>query len=133
MNNFLKIACKAAYAHEKFAHAKVCAVLVRKRKIVAFGFNHAQTHPLAVLFGKNKDAIYLHAEVDCIRQAIRYVGTDLSDCSMYVARVRENGDIACAAPCSGCKRALEHFSVGSVEYTNYGDGNIFENEGVEND
>lgn len=125
-NHFLKIAAKASYAHDSFAHAKVCAIIVRKRKIVSIGFNQKQTHPLQALFGRNDFSIHLHAEIDALRHAVRILGEDLQDCILYVARTKENGDIGLACPCEGCMKAIDHFNVKDVVYTKNGTGNIFE-------
>lgn len=96
---------------------KMACVLTDGRNTVV-GFNQRKSHPLQKRFNPhNPKAIYLHAEVDAIRQAVRLVGADLSGFKMYVARVHRDGAEACAKPCRGCQSAILAFGIRHVEWT----------------
>lgn len=114
-----------AKSHPKFARARICAALVHKNQIISYGFNQQKTHPLQKKFSKNKDSVFLHAEVDCIINSIRN-GIPLSvleKSTLYVARARnvaawDNTFIkGLAKPCAGCTRCIESFKIKKVIYT----------------
>lgn len=93
----------------------LCAILkLGKNKYI--GYNKKKTHPLQKEFGKNPHSIYLHAEIDAIRQAYRVEGY-LGEANLYIARSRCDGSIATAMPCKGCQSAIEHFNINSVYFT----------------
>lgn len=96
---------------------QMAAVIVR-RNVIAIGYNSLKSHPLAARFGRHDEAIYLHAEVDAIKNALRFCRpNELAGCSMYVARVLKNGEPALAKPCKGCVRALATFGIEDVYWT----------------
>ena len=96
---------------------KMACVLTDGHNTVV-GFNQRKSHPLQLRFNPhNPQAIYLHAEMDAIRQAIRLQGSDLKRFRMYVARVHRDGQIACARPCEGCQNAILAFGIKDVEWT----------------
>ena len=103
--------------------ARVVAALVYKNKIVSFGFNQTKTHPMAAKFSKHPEAIKLHAEVDCIRNAINKYGVDfLKKCTLYVVRAklrndRETFEYGMAKPCPGCEGAIRKFGIKTAIYT----------------
>jgi tRNA(Arg) A34 adenosine deaminase TadA len=94
-----------------------------------------KSHPLQAEFGRNRDSIYLHAEIDAIRNGIadiaqranankHYVDvSELEKYTLYVARAKcsdRNKNIFVfgeAKPCEGCMGAIEHFSLKRVVYT----------------
>lgn len=84
-------------------------------RIIA-GQNKRKTHPLQAQWGNNAQAIFLHAEIDALVQAIRY-GIDLHDATCYVARVNKRGHAALAKPCAGCMGALIHFGISDIRWT----------------
>lgn len=95
---------------------RMAAVLKTKDGKTHVGFNSKKTHPLAKRFGRNSQAICLHAEVDAIRKAIRS-GSETFGSSLYVARILKNGTPAMAKPCPGCQRAIIAFGIKEVEWT----------------
>jgi tRNA(Arg) A34 adenosine deaminase TadA len=103
--------------------ARIAAALVYKNRVVGVGYCQKKTHPLQSRYGKNPDAIYLHAEVDAIRNALNTVGPELiSKCTMYVVRQkRAAGSLkwqdGIAKPCSGCQGAIAAFDIPRVVYT----------------
>ena len=114
----------------KFAEAndgsnvRFAAALVRNNKIVSVGFNRMKSHPFQAKFAKNEMAIFLHAEVHAIKNALRdYPVEDLSKMDMYIVRVKKPSSYSecyvwgMAKPCSGCQRAIAEFGVKRVVYT----------------
>lgn len=102
---------------------KIAAGIVYKKHLVATGINSYKTHPMMWEFGKNQDALFLHAEVDAIKNALRLITQDqLARCDMYIVRVKkEDGKRGwfqgLAKPCRGCQRAIETFNLRNVYYT----------------
>ena len=103
--------------------AKICAAIVRRRKIISFGFNQSKTHTLQARYSKHYLACHVHAEIDAIKNALRKISLeDLSYCDIYIARAKRTG--ACspfvkglAKPCIGCQRAIRAFGIHGVFYT----------------
>ena len=96
----------------RFRHT---ALIAQKGNIIAMGFNQLKSHPLQKQFGKNSESIYLHAEIDAIRNALRHVSVeDLTKCDLYVIRVDRRGHLGNSKPCAGCQRALIHFGLRNV-------------------
>ena len=50
---------------------RLAAGIVHKKSLIATGVNSYKSHPLMLQFGKNSDSIFLHAEVDAIKNALR--------------------------------------------------------------
>lgn len=97
------------------------------------GVNNRKTHPVQMRFGKNPDAIHLHAEIECIINHIRKHGEeDLYNSTMFIARSKQErishecyvDVMAMAKPCEGCMKALKYYGIKNVIYTidndNYG-------------
>ena len=119
-----KILEKVAIATEPVSRQRLAACLVYKNEIIAVGYNKNKTHPIAKRFQKHEEAIYLHAEVDCIKNALRIYDEDtIAKSTMYVLRVKRPDDNhrefirGLAKPCCGCQHAIEQFNVKRVLYT----------------
>lgn len=119
-----KILEKVAIATEPVSRQRLAACLVYKNEIIAVGFNKRKTHPIAKRFQKHEDAIYLHAEVDCIKNALRQYDEDvIAKSTMYVLRVKRPDDNhqifirGMAKPCCGCHHAIDQFNIKRVFYT----------------
>lgn len=102
----------------------MAACIVRRNEIIAFGTNQLKSHPIQAKFSKNEKSIFLHAEIDCIKNALRKVSVeDLEECSLYVCRVkfedttRKRLVFGLAKPCRGCQMAVEAFNLKEVIYT----------------
>jgi deoxycytidylate deaminase len=109
---------RLAFASQPVFRAKHAAALVYKGRVLATGVNKEKTHPLAGRFCKHPEAVWLHAELDCIVKVIhRHGAAVLSDCELYVARVLKDGSLAASCPCTGCQRAIEAFGIRKVSYT----------------
>ena len=99
---------------------KMAAGIVYRRHLVATGVNSYKTHPLMASPGYHSEQIYMHAEVDAIRNALRVISQDqLAKSSIYVVRVkqqREGGDyvLGLAKPCEGCARMIASFGIENV-------------------
>ena len=98
--------------------AKLAASLVIRNEIISIGYNSYKTHPLQKRFSKNIEAIFKHAEVDCIINALRHVDpSDLERSTLYVHRVKkltkdhDYWSDGYSEPCCGCKQAISHFKI----------------------
>jgi deoxycytidylate deaminase len=113
LNDLLTIAEDLSEFH-KHKHA---AALYIGNRLISIGVNQFKTHPLQKKFGINDDAIYLHAEVDAIRNALKRVSLlDLQDATLYVAKSKA-GTPKMSKPCAGCQRAIIHFGIQNVFWT----------------
>ena len=109
--------------------ARLAAALVYKNRIVSVGINQKRSHPFQAKYSKNEDAIYLHAETDTIRTALRHLSEkQLSKATLYVCRIKhENGADTpliwgLSKPCVGCQRAIATFDIKGVVYSEEGKG-----------
>lgn len=86
-------------------------------RLVSVGYNQRKTHPLQTKFGKNKWAVYLHAEIDAIKNFLKtHTLKDLERSSMFVVRMKHNL-LSNSEPCSGCKKAIAHFNIKKVYWS----------------
>jgi deoxycytidylate deaminase len=121
--NVINTLSKVAEANDEYPRARLAAAIVRNNKIVSIGINRMKSDPLQARFGKNKEAIYLHAEIHAIKNALREVSVDdLKDCVLYICRVKKPEsnkpyEWALAKPCEGCSRAIVEFGIKKVIYT----------------
>lgn len=103
---------------------KMAAAIVYRNRIISVGMNSMKSHPLQAKYAKNKEAIYLHAEIAAIKNSLRELNVDeLSKCDIYISRVKKEKPFSnkyvwgLAAPCSGCRRAIAEFGLRKVVYT----------------
>jgi len=103
---------------------KMAAGIVYKKHLIATGVNSYKTHPLMLKPGYRDGQLFMHAEVDAIRNALRLVDAeDLSKCDIYVVRVKrpsknsKNWIRALAEPCDGCARTIASFNFKNVFWT----------------
>lgn len=112
---FFEAAKSAAMASEgtgrrnSFRHG---AVLVKKNKVVASGYNSYKTHPLP---GKYSEFPYLHAESKAI---IRKGLDNCEDLVMYVVRIDKKGNYLMSKPCEVCQKIIAEALISTVYYTN---------------
>jgi len=114
---------KVAEANDD-SNIRFAAAIVRGNKIISIGFNHNKSHPFQAKFAKNEMAIFLHAEVHAIKNALREINVDeLSKCEIYITRVKKKkaGDKhfvwGLSKPCPGCERAIAEFGFRRTIYT----------------
>ena len=93
--------------------AHVGCLIVYRGVVIAIGHNQLKSHPLQAHYKNYR--IYLHAEVDALRKALRVIHEDdLMYCKVYVLRLKysDTGWIqAMAKPCMDCMSTLVNFGV----------------------
>ena len=104
---------------------KLSAGVVYRKHLIATGVNSYKSHPMMLQWGKNSDSIFLHAEVDAIKNALRVITQEqLAKCDLYVVRVKKDKRgryiYGLAKPCEGCSRAVATFNIRNVYYTSEG-------------
>lgn len=114
---------KVAEANDD-SNIRFAAAVVYRNKIVSVGYNRRKSHPFQAKFAKNSEAIFLHAEVHAIKNALREIPVeDLSKCELYVTRVKRPKSHAegfiwgLSKPCAGCERAIAEFGLKRTIYT----------------
>lgn len=106
--------------HHRSKHS---AVIVYKNDVISLACNKSKSHPFQKRYSKASEAIFLHAEVAAIHNALKRVSLkELSKSTMYVCRVRINKEnkpfFSYSKPCDGCMRAIAEFDIKNVMYTN---------------
>jgi tRNA(Arg) A34 adenosine deaminase TadA len=119
LHTLAKVAAANPHPAEKFA-----AAVVYRNRIISVGMNSMKSHPMAAKYGKNEHAIFLHAEVAAIKNALREIDVDdFSKCDIYITRVKKEKPFTkkfvwgLAKPCPGCERAIAEFGIKRVIYT----------------
>jgi len=122
-NGILHTLAKVAAANPN-PQEKLAAAIVYRNRIISVGLNSMKSHPMAAKYGKNQHAIFLHAEVAAIKNALREIGVDdFSKCDIYITRVKKEKPFTkkfvwgLAKPCAGCERAIAEFGLKRVIYT----------------
>lgn len=115
---------KIAETNEEYPSARLAAAIVKNNKIISVGINRKKTDPLQARFSKNKEAIFLHAEIHAIKNALRELTVDeLKNSTLYICRVKrplsssKNFVWGLAKPCEGCSRAIAEFEIKNVVYS----------------
>jgi tRNA(Arg) A34 adenosine deaminase TadA len=119
LHTLTKVAAANPGLREKFA-----AAVVYRNRIVSIGMNSMKSHPMQAKYSKNEHAIFLHAEVAAIKNALREIDVDdLSKCELYIARVKKEKPFSnkfvwgLSKPCPGCARAIAEFGLKRTIYT----------------
>ena len=117
-------AVPAASHNKSQLRARLAACVVFKNEIVSVGVNQLKSHPFQARFGKNEDSIFLHAETDAIKNALKCISVDdLAKSTLYVCRVKycdtkkREFTWGLSKPCAGCSRAISTFNIKKVCYT----------------
>lgn len=117
-----------AKSNEPSARVRIAAGVVHKNQLISIGTNQTKTHTFQAKFGKNEDAIYMHAEVDAIHSALKLLTLDeLAQSTLYIARAKYKGKEfvrGLSKPCSGCARAIIKFGIQKVYHTIDGEGYV---------
>lgn len=120
-NRVLNTLFKLAQDVAPVASARIAAGVVYRNEIISFGVNQMKTHPFQNRFSKNSESIYLHAETDAIKNALRSLSIkDLEKCTLYICRAKyseRNFVYGLSKPCPGCMRAISTFNIRKVIYT----------------
>ena len=106
-------------------NSRISAGIVFKGKLVSVGFCKFKSHPLQAKFGKTDESIFLHAEVDAIINALRNnfdVDNFRKSVLIVVRQKRPNWKSkkwidGLAKPCCGCQKAIMHYDIGDVIWT----------------
>lgn len=113
---------------EPVGKARIVAAVVYKGKVVSYGFNQNRTSWMQRRFKKNDLSLFLHAEVDAIKNALKNSDPDtVSKSTLYVVRSKKNAGkevFGSAKPCRGCQSCIKWFGVNKVIYTT--DENTYE-------
>jgi deoxycytidylate deaminase len=121
MNKWIERASQEALKAPGYGTVKIAAVLVHRNKLISIGYNSTKSHPLQKLYGRDGQ-IYLHAEIDAIRKALRRHDS-LEGMQLYVSRWKwKDKDKTCLVegmckPCNGCQSAIEDFGIQVIHYT----------------
>ena len=110
---------------EPVKSARLSAAVVIKNNIVSLGNNSYRTHPFQAKYGKNPEAICLHAEVKAIRNALNHIdANDMRKATMMVYRVKKSNNTkraewvdGLAKPCDGCMGAILEFGFKRIIYS----------------
>jgi deoxycytidylate deaminase len=114
---------------EPAAAARIATALVYKREIISTGICQMKSHPFQKTYAKNSKAIFLHAEVDAIKNAVNQrIDLDIiAKSTLYICRQRiiaQEWTAGIARPCSGCERCIAAFGINQVVFSldDYGYG-----------
>lgn len=123
-NKICKSLFDLACDNDNKTRCRLVAAVVYKNQIISYGFNSKKSHPFVIPFQKNDDAIYLHAETDAIKNALKRVSVEqLSKCDLYVVRSKyvdkrkTTMTLGLSKPCKGCSRCITQFGLRSVIYS----------------
>ena len=115
---------KVAIASTEDTPTKLAAAVVMRNKIISIGINQMKSHTFQKKYGRNDESIFLHAETDAIKNALKVIDMEeLSKCNLYIVRVKKPKPKSkewvwgLAKPCSGCQRAIATFGIRNVIYT----------------
>lgn len=115
---------KIAEANDIDYKVKFAAAVVHRNKIISVGLNRMKSHPFQAKFAKNEMAIFLHAEVHAIKNALREITVEeLAKCDLYIARIKRPKSYedqyvwGMSKPCCGCQRAIAEFGIRRTIYT----------------
>lgn len=85
-----------------------------------YGWNSYKSSRLQAEYAKKAgypERVCTHAEVSAISQATKGKYLDLSEFTLYVARVLYDGTPALAKPCPVCQLCINDYGIQHVEYT----------------
>lgn len=108
------------------ANARIAAAVIHKNQIVGVGINQRKSHPLQKKYAKNEDAIFLHAEINAIRNAVHVLTLDdFKKSDIIIVRRKfqkiKNGYdypvFGLAKPCIGCMEAIKDFGIRNIYHS----------------
>lgn len=115
MNNWFELAKVMAKKSE--LNIRVGAVLVKKNRVIAVGFNKSKTHPIVKRFDYSKGGRFknpgIHGEVDCVLRSDLRDG-EVVGAKMYVVRINKSGEFVASKPCLACLSMLKSYGVDKV-------------------
>lgn len=103
---------------------KMAAGIIYKKQLLATGVNQLKTHPIMLGPGYRDGQVFMHAEVDAIRNALNFISPkQLQSCSLYIVRVKKphigasNWIHGLAKPCPGCTQTIASYGITDVHWT----------------
>jgi len=115
----------------------MAAGIIYRKNLIATGVNQQKTHPMMMGQGYRHDQLYMHAEVDAIRNALRLIDKQqLKECDLYVVRVKrpyiksKKWIHGLAKPCAGCQCVIDDFGIKNVFWTEDKDLTLFNNDSI---
>ena len=103
---------------------KLASAIVYKKYVISTGVNSYKTHPIMNGEGYKDGQVFLHAEMDAIRNALKLIDLNqLAQCDLYVVRVKrpnyksKEWIYGLAKPCPGCTKAIANFGIKNVFYS----------------
>ena len=120
----LNVLSKLALSNKPVGKARIASCIASRGKIISFGVNQRKTHPMQAKYAKNPEAIYLHAEIAAIKNALKIIDLhELKKCTIYICRIkwvderRNQQSYGLAKPCEGCIRAITEFEIPTLVWT----------------
>ena len=109
---------KIAAVTPKVASCKIAAAISYKNRTVSYGTSSYKTSPFQKKYASTEHRIFLHAEIATIKSALRSLDlNELKKSTLFICRVKANGDWGVSKPCEGCQRAIAEFEIANVYYT----------------
>ena len=123
--NLLSVIASDVPQMTKRSRARLAAAVVYKNQIVSYGVNQRKSHPFHSQFSDHESAIFLHAETDAIKNALKRINEyELEKSTLYVCRVKYTDNTpnkkltwGLSKPCHSCFKAIATFGIKSVIYT----------------
>jgi deoxycytidylate deaminase len=127
--NLLSLMAEDIDVSQTSNRARLAAAIVYRNRIISIGTNQKKSHPFQKKYAPNEDAIYLHAEVSAIKNALRHIDEKvLAKSTLYICRIKRTGarnspfTWGISKPCTGCQRAIATFNIKTVVYSEEGVG-----------
>lgn len=115
---------------------RMSAGIIYKKHIISTGVNQYKTHPIMMGKGYREGQIFLHAEVDAIRNALKLINLEqLKSCELRIVRIKrpykgsKTWIHGLAKPCPGCQRVIAGFGISNVKWTT--DADVLDEQGVD--
>jgi deoxycytidylate deaminase len=108
---FVKAGLELAQAahRDRDCYYQLCALVVKRNRVISVGYNNPKTHPLA-----HTKMRQLHAEMDAI---IGCTKAELDGAEIVVVRARRDGKVGMAKPCRACDDFIRRVGLRRVYYT----------------
>lgn len=116
-------ACEMAHKSD-FNNPTGC-VVVYKGKIIAKGCNQKKTHPLQVIYDKERPDVEegclnvhsLHAESDALFRIMNDTNIKWSKVEVYIYRPLKSKPFGLARPCPSCMKLIKDLGIKKIHYT----------------
>jgi tRNA(Arg) A34 adenosine deaminase TadA len=106
---FAKAALELAMAADNGMTHQLCALVVKRNRVLSIGYNSRKTSPLM------RTAMQmLHAECEAMA---RCYANSLQGSEIIVARIKNSGRPGLAKPCGFCENAMRDRGIRRVYYT----------------